>query len=233
MYKPTETGGVTADGPLPRRKPRAKPRRVEVPPSVRRADAHPDAPSRPPVRAERDLGTPFLDTPLASVDAEGERTIPRDLDTPLAMFDPDALPAAPAAPSPTVKPLFRPAPEAAAHLPEGAGTEDGPDGEETPPPVPSSPALEPPPIEATDAPLVDAPKSSGEPSLSSLLARLDQGLSRRDPPAEPPPVERPKPAEPAPPAEPTVTPEPSGPRVPAGLAATLGQLRRMATGDQQ
>ena len=77
----------------------------EAPPSVRRADAHPDAPPRPPVRAARDLGTPFLD-PVASPEPEVE--LPRDLNTPMAIFDPDALPMVPAAPPPTVRPLFRP-----------------------------------------------------------------------------------------------------------------------------
>ena len=41
-------------------------------PSVRRADAHPDAPPRPPVHAMRDLGVPFLDVhadqPVAAQD---------------------------------------------------------------------------------------------------------------------------------------------------------------------
>ncbi|MBA16722.1 MAG: hypothetical protein CMN73_10265 [Sphingomonas sp.] len=34
---------------------------IEERPVVRRADAHPDAPPRPPLRANRDLGTPFLE----------------------------------------------------------------------------------------------------------------------------------------------------------------------------
>ncbi|QIG81100.1 hypothetical protein [Stakelama tenebrarum] len=34
---------------------------IEEKPAVRRADAHPDAPPRPPLRATRDLGTPFLE----------------------------------------------------------------------------------------------------------------------------------------------------------------------------
>lgn len=120
----------------------------EAPPSVRRADAHPDAPPRPPVRAARDLGQPFLD-PVAPT--EPEVALPRDLNTPMAMFDPEALPMVPAAPPPTVRPLFRPAAE-----PE-------PVAEAEPEPAPE-PAPE--PVQPT-------------PSLSTLIDRLDRGLQRR------------------------------------------------------
>jgi len=123
----------------------------EAPPSVRRADAHPDAPPRPPVRAARDLGMPFLD-PVVQSDAE--ITLPRDLDTPMAMFDPEALPMVPAAPPPTVRPLFRPPvadPEPIAEV------------EPTPEP-PVEPAADP------------APPTAG---LSELIDRLDRGLQRR------------------------------------------------------
>ena len=84
-------------------------------PVLRRADAHPDAPARRPLFANRELGTPFLevragrpvhltaDMPEApaetgpkteAVEAEPavERTLPADLDTPLAAFDPQAIP---------------------------------------------------------------------------------------------------------------------------------------------
>jgi hypothetical protein len=104
----------------------------EEPPLVlRRADAHPDAPARRPLFANRDLGTPFLevradrpvhvtvDTPEeveqadiepapvpsmaerqpAAVQPAPARDIPADLDMPLAAFDPDAIPASPAAPA--------------------------------------------------------------------------------------------------------------------------------------
>jgi hypothetical protein len=78
-------------------------------PVLRRADAHPDAPPRRPVFANRDLGTPFLEVtadsppsspqsaPLASPmsvadamaftpDIIDERAIPADLDTPLSTY---------------------------------------------------------------------------------------------------------------------------------------------------
>ena len=124
----------------------------EAPPSVRRADAHPDAPPRPPVRAARDLGQPFLD-PV--VPPEPELALPRDLDTPMAMFDPEALPMVPAAPPPTVRPLFRPAVE-----PEPQPVAEA----EFPPPSPEEPVADP---------------VQPAPSLSALIDRLDQGLQRR------------------------------------------------------
>jgi hypothetical protein len=69
-------------------------------PHIRRADSHPDAPPRPPVRAHRDLGAP----PPA---ATPERPLPADLDAPLAAFDPTAIPDVPRTPVPTVAPLVR------------------------------------------------------------------------------------------------------------------------------
>lgn len=127
----------------------------ETPPSVRRADAHPDAPPRPPVRAARDLGMPFLD-PVVQGDAEV--TLPRDLDTPMAMFDPEALPMVPAAPPPTVRPLFRPPVAEQEAVAERAPTPE--------------------PVADPAPPTAD---------LSELIDRLDRGLQRRrgDRPAEP------------------------------------------------
>lgn len=88
-------------------------RRVKAPTSaakavsVRRADAHPDAPPRRPIRASEDLGPPL---PIAAPPPSGrvpepERPLPADLDLPLAAFDPIAMPDAPLAPTPTVAPL--------------------------------------------------------------------------------------------------------------------------------
>jgi len=126
----------------------------EAPPSVRRADAHPDAPPRPPVRATRDLGQPFLD-PVAPI--EPEVALPRDLNTPMAMFDPQALPMVPAAPPPTVRPLFRPAVEPEPRSDAEAAVEPVAQFPEEPVAEPAQPA----------------------PSLSALIDRLDQGLQRR------------------------------------------------------
>jgi hypothetical protein len=69
-------------------------------PQLRRADSHPDAPPRALVRAHRDLGAP----PPA---AAPERALPADLDSPLAEYDPGAIPDVPRAPVPAVAPLVR------------------------------------------------------------------------------------------------------------------------------
>lgn len=90
-------------------------------PVLRRADAHPDAPPRPPLLATRDLGMPFLDirSPAEPVAEEpvAERTqellveqpLPRDLDQPLSAFDPHAVPDVPM-PAPVVLPSLSRAP---------------------------------------------------------------------------------------------------------------------------
>lgn len=79
-------------------------------PVLRRADAHPDAPARRPLFASQDLGMPF---PQGAVEADADTTtedeeapylpalaaefeddglsIPKDLDTPLARFDPESI----------------------------------------------------------------------------------------------------------------------------------------------
>jgi hypothetical protein len=180
----------------------------DLPPSVRRADAHPDAPPRPPVRAGRDLGTPFL-APIEPVEAE--IALPRDLDTPMAMFDPQALPQVPAAPPPTVRPLFRPL------EPEHELAEFVPIAEPEPVDVPAfepepEPIAEPWPAHDLEpvepaAPAVAEPAAPA-PSIATLLDRLDRGLQRRKRDAAPP------------------VPEPS-----PGLASALGALRRMAGGE--
>ena len=95
----------------------------EEPPLVlRRADAHPDAPARRPLFANRDLGTPFLEVraerPVHVVAEERaaatfvepitpvERELPVDLDQPLAAFDPQAIPDEPIDWFPTPAPLL-------------------------------------------------------------------------------------------------------------------------------
>jgi hypothetical protein len=106
-------------------------------PILRRADAHPDAPPRRPVFANRDLGTPFLEVtaesslPMSVAEAVAyappvieERDIPADLDTPLATYrsplDPPLPAPAPlplgwidepvAAPAPIIAPRPKPEP---------------------------------------------------------------------------------------------------------------------------
>ncbi len=77
-------------------------------PAIRRAPPV-AAPIRAPLIATRDLGAPFLEV-KARPAPPPERTLPRNLDAPLASFDPDAIPDAPAEPIPLVVPLFKPAP---------------------------------------------------------------------------------------------------------------------------
>lgn len=69
-------------------------------PVIRRADAHPDARPRAPLRAQFELGSPVpVEAPLAAEEPViVERALPADLDQPLAAFDPLAIPAAPIPP---------------------------------------------------------------------------------------------------------------------------------------
>lgn len=67
---------------------------------------------REPVRATRDLGVPFLEVTAGkvrpkAVPADVERPLPKDLDTPLAFFDPAAMPVVPVDPVPLVPALAK------------------------------------------------------------------------------------------------------------------------------
>lgn len=147
-------------------------------PVLRRADAHPDAPPRPPLLATRDLGDPFADTIVPkiarAVEPEPiliEQPLPRDLDAPLAAFDPSAIPEAPATPSEPVTPLFRPRP-----IPCEPGERF--ESFELRPPVRLVDADTPAPIAA---PRTDA-------SIHALLERLERGVAAHAPrPQEPRP----------------------------------------------
>lgn len=108
----------------------ADPEMDDAAPVLRRADAHPDAPSRRPVFANRDLGTPFLEVrarhpndndetagqalPMSSVSitppvADGPIDLPVDLDMPLSAFDPAAIGhPMPIVPEPATQPLVPP-----------------------------------------------------------------------------------------------------------------------------
>ena len=98
----------------------------EATPVLRRADAHPDAPARRPLSANRELGTPFLEVrahrPVHTkaeepgIDAgydelpeeePAERDLPVDLDMPLAAYDPKAIPEEPIDWTPHAEPLLR------------------------------------------------------------------------------------------------------------------------------
>lgn len=151
-------------------------------PAVRRADAHPDAPPCRPIRASEDLGQPLPiivagDEPDASVSPEPllpwmspppERRLPRDLDLPMSVFDPGAVPAEPKEP-------LRPLPSLTVP---------------PPPPPASAPAVIRPTLidpgerfESVTLP----PTPGGEATIASLLERLERGAARRQAKAAPPP----------------------------------------------
>lgn len=211
-------------------------------PILRRADAHPDAPPRRPVFANRDLGTPFLEVtaesslPMSVADAVvyvpplvEERDIPADLDTPLATYRspldpplpaPDPLPLGRvdepvAAPTPIIAPL--PVPEPAVAM--------------DPRPirvVPESPAIVPPAddpaprfasherIETFElTPMVRSCEPSAplpSATIHDLLDRLERGVAKRK---EAPAPER----------------EASDEEIPTAgsLEETLGALRQLAS----
>ena len=138
-------------GPLARR-----PRDVGVAraPTVRRADAHPDAPPRWPLSAA-ELPVP----PAPVIRRPVEQVVPADLETPLAMYDPDALPPVPMSPARVLAPLAR-APLAPAALAPGERLETF---TLSPPPPPPAPV----------------PRPSEPPSIDALLRRLERGARRR------------------------------------------------------
>jgi hypothetical protein len=133
-------------------------------PVLRRADAHPDAPSRRPLRANEDLGQPLPIAAVAAPPSEAVaepmvlRTVPADLDTPLAAVDPAAIPQTPREPVRPVAPLVRLAP--APVLEETIETFELTPIRRAPRPAPA-----PEPVRAT--------------SLATLLDRLEQGAARR------------------------------------------------------
>lgn len=160
-------------------------------PVLRRADAHPDAPPRPPLLATRDLGRPFdaFRTPADITKIEEieeiaievaapvleplaiapiEQPLPVDLDQPLAAFDPDALPEVPLAAPVALPPLSR-----SARPPVFEETERF-DVFELPAPVRPAPrpmSL----VSREDA--ITRPET--EASVHALLERLERGVLRK------------------------------------------------------
>lgn len=182
-------------------------------PVLRRADAHPDAPARRPLFANRDLGTPFLEVraagaatvePIVAANDSEFRVaaaqplplkrapidLPHDLDLPIAAFDPLAMAAASTRSSTGKSPASAPVGERPQLFDPGERFETFP--------------LMPP------APVDIAPPSTPRPrdpietqaTITALLERLERGVTDRN--------DRP-------------------PRRPESLEDTLGALRRMAT----
>lgn len=162
-------------------------------PVIRRADAHPDAPARRPIRAHEDLGEPL---PIAgSIRARApaapigpELSLPRDLDTPLAAIDPGAIPdvprdpvrpVPPLAPAPTEAPaeVFRltPVRRAARPAPVPAAAAEAAPAESD---QEAAPAAMPVRAAANDA-LVPAEAEVASASISALVERLERGAAHR------------------------------------------------------
>ena len=121
----------------------AKPRARGAAPTVRRADAHPDAPPRWPLSAA-ELAAPPEPPAL-------ERSLPADLNVPLAHFDPTAVLPVPRESVRALKPL-------APALAPGERMETF---KLTPPSPPAAPAPDEPP------------------TIDALLRRLEQGAQRK------------------------------------------------------
>jgi hypothetical protein len=167
-------------------------------PVIRRADAHPDAPPRPPLLATRDLGAPFDPRPIVQpvpvvVEPAGpvERALPKDLDQPLSAFDPEAVPDVPI-PAPVTPPSLRAAPR-----PPVFDESERFETFELTPPVRRKPSLvvddpEPAPAPASREEAITRPET--EASVHALLERLERGVVRKATsaplPLTPPRIER-------------------------------------------
>ncbi len=165
-------------------------------PVVRRADAHPDAPPRKPMSAA-DLGTPMMELGIGANGARDERTIPADLDLPLAAFDPKAIlpvpmePVRPVAPlaQPMVAPVVEmprsaepatfvtaPAPKPVERPVEIALEQDAPEPVYEAAPEPMPEMIAPTPIARPGRPPAEP---TTPPTIEALLLRLEQGALKR------------------------------------------------------
>lgn len=159
-------------------------------PTLRRADAHPDAPARSPLLATRDLGTPFLEVTAPKIEAEGdegrleplfapepvaelpeEQELPMDLEQPLAAFDPQAIPDVPMPPPVTLPPLRRVSRPAVFDTSERFETFELTPIRRTPPPQDFTPA----PRQREEA--ITRPET--EATIHALLERLEKGVVKR------------------------------------------------------
>ena len=159
-------------------------------PVLRRADAHPDAPARRPLHASEDLGQPL---PMGSVPPPPgpvfpiiEKTLPVNLETPLAAIDPGSIPDVPRepvravaslAPAPAVREV---APVAEAVAPSRPTLIAPGERFETFALTPIRRRAEakpaPPPQARSETPRVDPANTS----INALLDRLERGAARRE-----------------------------------------------------
>jgi hypothetical protein len=133
-------------------------------PRLRRADAHPDAPSRRPLLARDELGEPAADEPGPIEDPE----------PPTAEIEPQPLPAflvpeETDAPATEYQPEPEPEPEAEAEPEPFELTEEAPQS-----------------LDILSERLPRAAAGEGEESVSKLMRRLEGGLSRRRKPSAAP-----------------------------------------------
>ena len=159
-------------------------------PVIRRADAHPDAPPRKPMTAA-DLGTPMMEVGIGASGARDERTIPVDLDLPLAAFDPKAILPVPMEPVRPVPPLVQPTMPVSSTMPvpptmiapviEVSPTAEPETFVTAPAPKPAAVAVD---AEPEDTPEVGAPTLIARPPRAS--ADPSTSPSAASPPAAPP-----------------------------------------------
>lgn len=163
-------------------------------PILRRADAHPDAPPRRPVFANRDLGTPFLevkadpgadffgepivDTSIEPLVVTEAQSVPVDLDTPIAAYrTPDDVPLPDVEPEPEIFVLpvaeVLPEPMPASVLTPVSAPRFAPHERIETFGLTTSPDDEP------SAPLPQA-------TIHDLLERLERGVAKRQPEPETP-----------------------------------------------
>ena len=155
---------------------------------LRRADRHPDAPPRAPIRASRDLGEPFMDVGafVPSVESESETDSadevaadPAIIDGEYVEVDETHLASEPLAAEPEIEHVAEAAPAEADDL--GTPPVDRDVEEEAP--VTAAPVVDV-PAPVVDAPAlvvppVIAPAPRQDSSIAAMMDRLSAGMERR------------------------------------------------------
>lgn len=208
-----------------------------APPSIRRADAHPDAPPRPPLLATRDLGTPFLEVRAGGKPDEDDAPLPAlpepvPLTAPVIDADARPLPLGPAVPRPAANDL---PPLQVREAPSEPEWSPPPAAHQGPPPERPLPEDFDQPLAAFDPQAIPAEPMAPPLSLKPLrrpvavpslydandrLAIFEQHPPFRRPAPAPPPSLRPLPRDEAPAAPP--------PEREASVHALLERLERGA-----
>jgi hypothetical protein len=152
---------------------------------MRRADRHPDAPPRPPIRASRDLGEPFMDVGTQGLSSEREAVVPADsaaADSVVVAQDP-IDDAALIEPEPRVEPVAVPdAFEVQAIDAEPFVAEAALQPVSEPAPAPAEEAVAEPAATAFVAAIADAAPvvaAQDESSITAMMERLSAGMARR------------------------------------------------------